>query len=87
MSTTATIRDMDKNGLLYQPTTIKEMSDKKTSLFHDFLEELQITSIMCTVQEASYATWANTNAMYRQRNAKQEKGYYGKAERIGEVNR
>ena len=36
MSSAAAIIDMARNGFLEQPTTNKEMSDKKTSLFHDF---------------------------------------------------
>ena len=44
--------DMYRNGFLYQLTTNKEIIDNKTSLFHDFPKELQITDIMCTVQEA-----------------------------------
>ena len=49
IASAADIRDMTSNGLLYQPTTNKEISDKKTSLFHDFPEEFQITDIMCAV--------------------------------------
>ena len=40
MASAATISDMDRNGFLDQPTTNKDMSDNKTSLFHDFPEEL-----------------------------------------------
>ena len=32
------ISDMARNGFLDQPTIDKEISDKKTSLFHDFPE-------------------------------------------------
>ena len=40
MSSAATISNMARNGFLDQPTTNKEMSDNKTSMFHDFPEEL-----------------------------------------------
>ena len=50
MARSAAIIDMARNGLLDLPTTNKNMSDKKTSLFHDFPEELLITTIMCTVK-------------------------------------
>ena len=50
MASTATISDMAINGFLDQSTTNKDMSDNKTSLFHNFPEELYITSIMCAEQ-------------------------------------
>ena len=50
MASAAAIINMAKNGFLDQPTTNKDTSNKKTSLFHDFPEELQITAIMCAVQ-------------------------------------
>ena len=40
MASADSISNMARNGFLYRPTTNKEMSDKKTSLFHDFPEEL-----------------------------------------------
>ena len=46
------------------------MSDKKTSPFHDFPVELQITAIMCAVQEAPATIHSNTDAMDRQCNDK-----------------
>ena len=73
MAITADISDMDRNGFLDLPTTNTDISDKKTSLFHDFPEELQITAIMCAVQEAPYTRHSNTNTMDRQRNTKQER--------------
>ena len=72
ISSTADIIDMARNGFLDQPTTNKEMSDKKTGKFHDFPEELQITAIMCALQEDPATRQSNTNAMDRQRNAKQD---------------
>ena len=51
MASATDISDMTRNGFLERPTTKKETSDKKTSLFHDLTEELQITAIMCSVQE------------------------------------
>ena len=47
------------------------MSDKKTSLFHDFPEELQITAIMCEVREDPATRQSNTNAMEGHNNSKQ----------------
>ena len=38
MASAAAVSDMARNVLLDQPTTNKEMIDKKTSLFYDFLE-------------------------------------------------
>ena len=64
---------MARNGFLDQRTINKDTCDKKTSLFHYFLEELQITAIMCAVQEAPATRQLNIDAMYRQRNAKQER--------------
>ena len=49
MASSADIIDMARNGFLDQPTTNKEMSDNKTSLFHDLTEELHITAIMCAL--------------------------------------
>ena len=49
MASAAAISNMARNGFLERPTTNKEMSDNKTSMFHDFPEELQITAIMCAV--------------------------------------
>ena len=49
MSSASAISNMARYGFLDQPTTNKEMIDKKKILFHDFPEELQITSIMCVV--------------------------------------
>ena len=40
MAIAADISNMTRNGFLNRPTTNKEMSDKKTSMFHDFPEEL-----------------------------------------------
>ena len=40
MASASDIRDMARNGFLDQPTTNKDMSDKKTSMFHDLPEEL-----------------------------------------------
>ena len=71
---------MARNGFLYQPTTNKEIRDKKTSLFHDFPEELHITDIMCVVQEATATRHSNTNDMDRQCNTKQEKDKLAKQE-------
>ena len=71
MSSADSISDMASNVLLVQLTKNKESSDKKKSIFHDLPEELQITDIMCAVQEASDIRQLNTNAMDRQRNAKQ----------------
>ena len=49
MSSAAAISNMASNGFLDRTNTNNEVSDNKTSLFHDFPEELQITSIMCAV--------------------------------------
>ena len=73
MDSATTIRNMARNGFLDWPTTNKEMSDKKKCMFHDFPEELQITAIMCAVQEYTYKRQSNTNAMYWQINTKQER--------------
>ena len=67
------IRNMAKYGFLDQPTTNKEMSDKKTSMFHGLPDEFQITDIMCAVQEGSTTRQLNTDAMDKQRNSKQER--------------
>ena len=40
MSSAAYTSNMASNGFLDRPTTNKDMSDNKTSLFHDFPEEL-----------------------------------------------
>ena len=50
MASPAAIINMARNGFLDLPTTNKEMSDNKTSLFHDIPDELQITAIMYAVQ-------------------------------------
>ena len=68
ISSAADISDMASNGFLYQPTTNKEMSYKKTILFHDFSEELHITAIMCAVQEAPATRQSKTDTMERQSN-------------------
>ena len=73
MASNADISDMPMNGFLYQPTTNKDMSDKKTSLFHYFTEELQITAIMCAVQEAPATRQSKTDDMDGRRNTKQER--------------
>ena len=49
------------------------MSDKKTSLFHDFPEELHITATICPVQEDPATIQLNTDAMDRQCVDKQER--------------
>ena len=69
----ADTRNMARNDFLDQPTTNNEMSDKKTSMFHDFPEDLQITDSMCEVQEAQAKIQSSTNAMDRQHNYKQER--------------
>ena len=58
---------------LYLPTTNKEMSDKKISLFYYFPEELQITAIICAGQEDTATRQSNTDAMDRQSNTKQNR--------------
>ena len=73
MASAADIRNMARNIFLDQPTTNMDMSDKKTSLFHDLPEELQITAIMCTVQEAPNTIQSNTDDMYRHSNSKKER--------------
>ena len=73
MTSAAAISDMARNVFLDLPTTNKEMSDKKTILFRYFPEELQITYIMCAVQEATDTRQSNANAMYIQSNSKQER--------------
>ena len=65
MTSASAIIDIARNGLLYRPTKNKDTSDKKTSPFHYFPEELHITAIMCTVQEAPDTKQLNTNAMDR----------------------
>ena len=54
---------MVRNVFLEQTTTNKEISDKKKSMFHDFTEELQITAIMCAVQEDPDTRHSNTGAI------------------------
>ena len=49
MTSAAAISNTARNGFLDRVTTNKEMSYKKTSLFYDFPEELQITAIICAV--------------------------------------
>ena len=73
MTSTAAISNMARNGFLDPTTTNKDMSDKKTSLFHDFPEDLQTTAIMCVVQEDPYTRQLKNNDMYRESNTKQEK--------------
>ena len=65
MASSAAISGMARNGSLDRPTTNKDISDKKTSLFHDFPEDLQITYIMCEVQEAPATRQSNNNTMDR----------------------
>ena len=72
MASAAAICDMDRKGFLDQPTTNKDMIDKKTSLFYDFSEEFQITAIMCAVQEAPAKRESNISDLDRQRNTKQD---------------
>ena len=73
MASADAIRNMARNDFLDRPTTNKETSDKKKSLFHDFTEELLITAIMCAVQEAPATRKSNTNAMDIHCNTKQER--------------
>ena len=73
MASADDISHMARNCFLDLPTTNKDMSDKKTSLFHDFPEDLQTTAIMCVVQEAPATRKSNTDAMDRQRNAQKYK--------------
>ena len=73
MTSATAIIDMARNGFLDRRTTNKDMSNKKTSLFHDFPEKLQITAIMCVVQEDPYTRQLKNNDMYRESNTKQEK--------------
>ena len=72
MASAAAIIVMARNGFLDRLTTNKEMSDKKISMFHDFLQELQTIAIICAVQEDPATRKVNTNAMYRHRDTKQE---------------
>ena len=71
MSSSDAISDMARSGFLDWPTTNKDISDKKTSLFHDSPEELYITTIMCALQEALATRQINTDAMYICIHAKQ----------------
>ena len=64
---------MARNGFLDQPSTKKDISDKKASLFHDLPQELEITAIISEVQEYPTIKQSNTDAMDRQRNDKQER--------------
>ena len=73
MSSAAAISDMARNGFLDRPTTKKEMSGKKTSLFHDLPEELQITAMMCAMEEAPATRESNNNALEKQRESKRER--------------
>ena len=73
MASSTAIGYMARNGFLYLHTTNKETSDKKTSLFHDLPGELNITAIMCAVQEAPPTRQPNRNAMDRQRNSKPDR--------------
>ena len=50
IASAADISNMARNVFLDRPTTNKEISDKKTIMFHDFPEELYITAIVCAVQ-------------------------------------
>ena len=70
MASAAAIRGMTRNGFLDLPNTKKNMSDKKTIMFHDLTEELQITTIMSEVQEDPATIQPNNDAMDRQRNDK-----------------
>ena len=51
-------------------------------MFHDSPEELQITSIMCAVQDAPSTIEYNTNSIDRQNNSKQERDNMVKRERL-----
>ena len=63
MASASDISNIARNGFLERPTTNNYMSDKKTSLFHDFPEELQITAIMCEVREDPATRQSNIDAM------------------------
>ena len=65
------ISDIARNGFLDQPTTNKDMSDKKQVCFMIFQRFFQITAIMCAVQEAPVTRQSNIDAMDRYCNAKQ----------------
>ena len=65
MANAAAISDMARNGFLDRPTTKKEMSSSKTSLFIGLLEELQLTVIMTVVEEAPTTRQSNTDALER----------------------
>ena len=67
------IIDMARNGFLDLPNTNKDISEKKTIIFHDLPEELQITAIMCEVQENPAIRQSNTDAMDRHRDPKKER--------------
>ena len=85
MTSAADISNMASNGFLDRPTTNKEMSNKKTSLFHNLTEELQITAIICTVQEYTATRQSNTNDTDIHLNAKQERYKLLKQERLEKV--
>ena len=73
MASASDISNIARNGFLDRPTTNNQMSDKKTSMFHDFPEQLQITDIMCALKEAPDIGQSNIDDMDRQRNTKQER--------------
>ena len=73
MASVVYISGMARNLFLDQPTTNKDISDNKTSMFHDLPEELYITNIMCAVQEVPAARQSNTDAIDRRCNSKQER--------------
>ena len=59
MCNAAAISDMSRNGYLFRPTTKKDLKEGNRGLFHDFPEQLRLTSVMSAMEDAPVTHKAN----------------------------
>ena len=52
MCNAAAISNISRNGKFSRPTTKKDLKEGNRGMFHDFIEELRLTSVMAEIEDA-----------------------------------
>ena len=73
MCNAADISDMSINGYLSHPTNKKDLKEGNRGMFNDFPEELQLTDIMASMEDAPITHQANNQSPELQRERRREK--------------
>jgi hypothetical protein len=73
MCNAAAVSDVARNGFLHRPTTKKEIEKGKRGLYHDLPEELRLTLLIVSMEDAPETRQSNNEGLEKQRECRREK--------------